>query len=446
MEDTIGLELLNPGFSGPLDRIPADPDPVHLGPSPAGYMVYDANSMRVLRVRDEWRYRAMRQEHELWLARHAPAKPAPPCPPRALTLIATNRCNLACRYCYATGRPAQDMTVETALAAVKLLDARAESWQINWFGGEPLMVFPMISATSDFIRRYADDKGIEARFGLTTNGTMITRDVAEWVRTLGVSLIISLDGCGHDAARSQSEEAAISGVRHLQQSRASTLRATFDAAPAGLLGRLKRLNRIGLGCAVAVEPALCGPTCPEAAEVAGEYREASQWFIDAIRAGGRPRFAHYEKLLTRLLKREPGLTECGAGASYLAVAPDGMIWPCHTMLGEPIGHVSRGLDESAQVWLRNAVQDQPGCMACWARYLCGGGCRLTRCERSCAYMRMMAQEVIWIAAQLTREERRAFLEMGDGRTPRGRTSVLPQTPGACTAESERRPPELAATR
>ena len=110
------------------------------------------------------------------------------------------------------------------------------------------------------------------------------------------------------------------------------------------------------------------------------------------------------------------MTECGAGTGYLAVDPDGAIWPCHTLRGAPLGHVRepdvfrlrRALDPRLYVWRFNDVHDQPGCPECWARYLCGGGCRVNRGQAFCEYARLWCAEAVRVAARLTAEERRAF--------------------------------------
>ena len=69
---------------------------------------------------------------------------------------------------------------------------------------------------------------------------------------------------------------------------------------------------------------------------------------------------------------------CRAGTGYLAVAPDGGLYPCHRFVGEPdwrMGSVDSGLDPGARDRLRAlSVDSFEGCGGCWIRYLCGGGC------------------------------------------------------------------------
>ena len=54
-----------------------------------------------------------------------------------LTLHLTDRCNLACRYCYAR-HGTNDMALETALSAIAECTDGEENCGIIFFGGEPL--------------------------------------------------------------------------------------------------------------------------------------------------------------------------------------------------------------------------------------------------------------------------------------------------------------------
>ena len=130
------------------------------------------------------------------------------------------------------------------------------------------------------------------------------------------------------------------------------------------------------------------------------------------RAGRPPGFFHFLKLLHRILYARHAGTECGAGVGYVTVAPDGTLYACHRESGTRIGHVDSGFDEEARApWCDNRVYSRNGCMKCWARHLCGGGCRQARLEltgslhaavpEQCFLMRIMIKECLWILTQLT---------------------------------------------
>lgn len=72
---------------------------------------------------------------------------------------------------------------------------------------------------------------------------------------------------------------------------------------------------------------------------------------------------------------------CGAGTRHLAVSPDGSLYPCADLAADTsyrVGNVDHGMfREQRKVWLQDYHVDKfETCASCWARHLCGGGCRV----------------------------------------------------------------------
>jgi radical SAM protein with 4Fe4S-binding SPASM domain len=87
-----------------------------------------------------------------------------------------------------------------------------------------------------------------------------------------------------------------------------------------------------------------------------------------------------EGTMAQLLERQVLFYSCGAGTRSLAVSPEGGLFPCFDLVGwEPlrVGDVFSGIDaDRYRGWLRDLqVERRDPCRTCWARYLCGGGCR-----------------------------------------------------------------------
>ena len=73
------------------------------------------------------------------------------------------------------------------------------------------------------------------------------------------------------------------------------------------------------------------------------------------------------------------LSGCGAGREYMAVTPEGDLYPCHQFVGREqyrIGNLDdESLDETVRGrFLDNHVGKKEACRTCWAQYLCAGGC------------------------------------------------------------------------
>src|SRR5690348_15655895 len=132
---------------------------------------------------------------------------APPLdfPLQTLVMNLTNQCNLACTYCYefgedkvATpeGKP-KFMDIETAKASVDFLLKESEgrkSIHITFFGGETLMNFPLLKE----VVAYASDKAAsEDRFidfSLTTNATLLTPAIIQFLSDNSIGVTVSMDG------------------------------------------------------------------------------------------------------------------------------------------------------------------------------------------------------------------------------------------------------------
>jgi 12,18-didecarboxysiroheme deacetylase len=129
----------------------------------------------------------------------------------------TKRCNLKCRHCYAQagGAPAPD---ELSLAEGLALLQDLKDFEVPvvlFSGGEPLL-------RPDLLELVAWTVKAGMRAVISSNGTLITPEVARGLKGLGVSYVgISLDGNKetHDRFRGQpgAYAAALAGVRHCQE-------------------------------------------------------------------------------------------------------------------------------------------------------------------------------------------------------------------------------------
>ena len=76
------------------------------------------------------------------------------------------------------------------------------------------------------------------------------------------------------------------------------------------------------------------------------------------------------------MKRVSG---CGAGTEYVAVSPEGDIYPCHQFVGEEafrLGSVYESPFENRlfDTFNRAHIYNQEECRECWAKFYCSGGC------------------------------------------------------------------------
>ncbi len=129
----------------------------------------------------------------------------------------TRRCNLRCVHCYSQSEDKEYKDELTTDECKKVVDdlAAFEVPVILFSGGEPLLrkdIFELLSYTSQ--------KGIRAV--LSTNGTIITKEIAEKLRMANVSYVgVSLDGMEETNNKFRGEKGAfqkaINGIRHCKK-------------------------------------------------------------------------------------------------------------------------------------------------------------------------------------------------------------------------------------
>jgi uncharacterized protein len=131
------------------------------------------------------------------------------------------------------------------------------------------------------------------------------------------------------------------------------------------------------------------------------------------------------------------LKGCGVGSEYVAVTPEGDIYPCHQFVGEEafkMGNVAnidiitdaQGfflegktaediLDPGVRkMFFDRLMPDRPKCKECFARYHCGGGCAANRYystgslddeyEIGCKLIRKRLECSIWLACMKHKSE------------------------------------------
>lgn len=128
-----------------------------------------------------------------------------------LILQVTQQCNLRCEYCAYSGiyegsriHSSNRMTFDVAKQAIDFFLAHSlenSDISIGFYGGEPLLEFELIKECVEYVKENCEGKRV--RFSMTTNGTLLKGEKAEFVVENEFSTAISLDGAKeeHDACR-----------------------------------------------------------------------------------------------------------------------------------------------------------------------------------------------------------------------------------------------------
>ncbi len=114
-----------------------------------------------------------------------------------IKLFVTTECNMACEYCMI--KNSHDfMDFLTAKKAVDkyIFGTDSEDWVkfVYFFGGEPLLNFPLIQEISEYIEHAKQDFWFEVRLVICTNFTIVSKKILQWLYEHHVFLSISIGG------------------------------------------------------------------------------------------------------------------------------------------------------------------------------------------------------------------------------------------------------------
>lgn len=118
-----------------------------------------------------------------------------------LVLNITNKCNLACRYCYANGgnycSEEGIMSIDIAKATLDTFLKRYRNIKIiQFFGGEPTFNLDVV----EFVCKYFEEKyqrneiDFIPTYGTITNGTNVTDRFTKLINMYDIQVTVSLDG------------------------------------------------------------------------------------------------------------------------------------------------------------------------------------------------------------------------------------------------------------
>ena len=320
---------------------------------------------------------------------------------KAMCMHMAHDCNLRCKYCFAdTGEfhgARMLMPEKVAYAALDFLIAHSgkrHNLEVDLFGGEPLMNWDVVKKTVAYGRELEKKHDKRINFTITTNCVALDDEKIDFINREMHNVVLSLDGRReiHDALRPTANG---KGSFDLIAPRAQELvrrrgdkehyvRGTFTNRNLDFTNDVRALREMGFE-QISLEPVVLPDESPYAIRaehvetVLAEYDKLASFLLSERKAGRWFNFFHFMVDLAGgpcLKKRVSG---CGAGAEYVAVSPDGDIFPCHQFVGEEaykLGDVWNGVTNTAlrEEFRACNAYSRPDCKDCWARLYCSGGC------------------------------------------------------------------------
>ncbi|MEE2827955.1 MAG: radical SAM protein [Myxococcota bacterium] len=326
-----------------------------------------------------------------------------PVPPgegiRNLVLHVAHTCNLACGYCYAEqglykGK-ATVMDPERAFEYVDWLFDQAEpdvgELGLTFFGGEPLLNWPVVEKTARYARQKSEETGLPIRFGITTNGTLVTPEIADFLNEIGALVTVSLDAIKEKNDRLRpytsgrgSYDIVMEKIQPLLARGNAVARVTVTKINLDVVHTVETLLAAGfreVGCSpVDAKNEAYDLNGADYARLLEGFRVLTDRFIEEAAQGRKYGFSNISNILKAIHNGHNKSYPCGAGIQMVAGAPNGKMSLCHRFVGEEdfvLGSVQDGgLDRKKRRDVLDQVHldQRSDCSTCWARSICSGGC------------------------------------------------------------------------
>ncbi len=319
---------------------------------------------------------------------------------KAMCLHVAHDCNMTCKYCFGDKGAFEGvrslLPLETGKKAIDFLlkhSGSRRNLEIDFFGGEPLMNFEVVKELVAYGREAEKAYGKNIRFTITTNGLLLDDTKADYINENMDNVILSIDGrrsVNDNMRRTVNDKGTYDIItkNYLQfvEKRKGTyyVRGTFTRENLDFSEDVKHLADMGFRN-VSVEPVVTDLSLSYALQdedketILREYDRLTDLYLEYAREGRKFEFFHFNVDLNQgpcVVKRVSG---CGAGTEYVAVSPEGDIYPCHQFVGNPdfkLGNLNdeQFINQRYDEFNKAHIYNKEKCRSCWAKFYCSGGC------------------------------------------------------------------------
>ena len=319
---------------------------------------------------------------------------------KSMCLNVSHLCNLRCEYCFADGGTyngaAENMSLDVALKAIDMIvskSANRHNLEVDFFGGEPLLNFDVVKKTVEYARSIEKAHNKNFRFTITTNAMLLNDEIIDFFNKEMYNVVVSIDGrrSVHDCVRKTASgkgsfDTAIKNALRFKQLRKGQyyIRGTYTALNKDFSKDVLFLNDLGFD-QLSIEPVVLPENHrlaikkEDIEQLKAEYDKLAEAYVERRKGEKWFNFFHFMLDIYNGPCESKRLVGCGAGNDYVAVAPNGNIYPCHQFDGEKdyvIGNVLDGTFNTKipKFFAENNLLKKDKCRNCWAKYYCSGGC------------------------------------------------------------------------
>ncbi|MBD7912128.1 MULTISPECIES: thioether cross-link-forming SCIFF peptide maturase [Clostridium] len=323
---------------------------------------------------------------------------------KAICLNVIHGCNLRCKYCFADEGEYHGhkgvMSLETAKKAIDYVIKRSgprKNIEIDLFGGEPTMIMDTLKDVIKYARDNEKKWGKNVRFTMTTNATLLTDEMMDFMDKEMGNIILSLDGRKevNDNVRIKADGSGsyndiLPNIKKMISKRTKGktyyVRGTFTRANTDFYEDVVSMLNEGFR-EISIEPVVLEDKHTlslREEDLPTIFENYDKLYEDMRkrRKEGKDEFNFYHFNIDLqggpcVYKRISG---CGAGFEYVAITPQGEVYPCHQFVGREefkLGDIYEDTfnSELSKSFKKAHIYNKPKCKKCWARFYCSGGCQ-----------------------------------------------------------------------
>ncbi len=343
---------------------------------------------------------------------------------RHLGLHVSHACNMACAYCFGKhgswGSKVKIMSPEIAKKAIRFFSNcspdSTKKVEIVFIGGEPLLNLPAIKAAVKETRNFPD---YDFKLKIATNGTIINKEIIQFLKKNKIQVGCSYDGQEHDRHRVFKDGRATSEIilRNLNLLRRNNISImgikaclsknspfSFTDVAKNLMKLPIHPREIRISHECTFPPRLLRKN--QFTDELGFYNQLHKWIKKGKKLRDLPLSGQEEWLDLFVQARKRPLHFCGFNRDSFLVVPNGDIYFCDLNINIEkfkVGNIHKGIeDKKIKEFMKNYVLRFPRkCSTCYLKGICSYHCMFTRKQK----------ELLTKRCEFTRKKFKKFLEI-----------------------------------
>lgn len=345
-------------------------------------------------------------------------------PIQGITILTTTDCNARCFYCFEEGIARYSMTKEIAQQTINFINDFYDDKElaIAWFGGEPLLNFPII----EFITLELKKLGYILNTHITTNASLLTRRMLDFFISnyKHTSFQITLDGIGEEYYRVKrytdipSKEAfglVIDNIKMILKEKIP-IQVRINFLPSKIEEAKQTYNHV-LGLLSDVDLSnlylyMAPLNVKNDNEIISRFncKDKEHPYLQLVKTQFEAGFPlnsivyENENKLLGGFNLMPNCASCGILTNKrIIVDADGTLYKCHRLTGRKdwaVGTVFDGVNKECHSYryFTSPYIDEDGCKKCNILPICNGGCRANRIlygqQHKCHKIKQVQSELV----------------------------------------------------